>query len=140
MNWLTEITKTVRAPDKTARTNLVGRFVDNIVNKGLEYFYTIGMSATITPTCSKSKINNQERVERLFFEFQKSRGLPEAWPENGLTIDDCVAFMQLMAKSGKGLIESRITKQYFSKNVRTFGDHVRYYLGLCFLYRAFTRD
>ena len=42
-------------------------------------------------------------------------------------IDDCTAFMQLLADSGKGLLDTKITKRYFLKLVRIFGELVSFY-------------
>lgn len=118
-----------------------------VQDKGLDYYYKAGSFASANSTWSIAKIDELLRVERVVFEFLKLHGLPQAWPADGLPIgtlysilwkyqlsllltlfqnpkDACTAFMQLLAESGQGMLDESITKRYFLKLVRTFGDLV----------------
>lgn len=55
-----------------------------------------------------------------------------------LQLDDCTAFMQLFADSGQGLIGSKITQNYFMKNVRYFKELVYIYIILSLYYFSLT--
>src|SRR3954463_14948738 len=99
--------------------------VKNVENNGLDYYYEAGKTASAGSIWSIEKIDEILRVERNFFEFQRLRGMSQEWPADGLSIDDCTAFMQLVADSGQGLLDKKITKRYFLKLVRIFGDLVR---------------
>lgn len=96
----------------------------NIQDNGLDYYYKAGKTASSGSTWSISKVDEFLRVERNFFEFQRLRGMPQEWPADGLAINDCTAFMKLLAESGRGLLDKTITKRYFLKLVRIFGDMV----------------
>jgi hypothetical protein len=100
----------------------------NIREKGLDYYYNAGKKASEKSIWSPGKIAQTKHIERSFFEFQRIRLKPQAWPEDGLPIDDCTAFMQILAESGKGLLDRKITRTYFLKLVRIFGELVRFAL------------
>lgn len=108
----------------TSRLSSSQSLARQLQQKGLEFYYNAGRTATATPAWSISKVEDTKRVEQMFFEFQKARKLPQEWPANGLAIDDCTAFMQMIADSGQGVIGSKITKRYFLKTVRIFRDLV----------------
>jgi len=59
---------------------------EEIREKGLDYYYDSGKSASSNVTWSIAKIDETLRVQRLFFQFQRERGEPEEWPEDGLPI------------------------------------------------------
>jgi hypothetical protein len=111
-----------------SRTGAVISVVRNLFRSGLDHYYKAGAIAATTSTWSVSKVDNMNRIEQMFFKFQAFRGYPEEWPANGLTIEDCTAFMQLIADSGQGLLDKKITKTYFLKSVRVFDNLVCYLL------------
>jgi hypothetical protein len=109
-----------------------GRNIAEVVKtNGLDYYYEAGKNASAITTWSHSKIDEFLRIEHNLFEFQRLCGKPQEWPADGLPIDDCTAFMQMLADSGKGLLDKTITKRYFLKLVRIFGDLVRPFVFQC---------
>jgi hypothetical protein len=113
----------------TSRTSSVLSVARNLLRAGLDHYYNAGAIAATTSTWSVSKGDNMNRIERMFFKFQAFRGYPEEWPTDGLTIDDCTAFMQVIAESGQGILDKKITKTYFFKTVRGFDSLVCYRFG-----------
>lgn len=111
----------------TSRLSSSQSLARQLKGKGLEFYYDAGKSATATPTWSITKVEDAKRVEKMVFEFLKARKLPEEWPVDGFVIEDCTAFMQMVADSGQGLLGSKITKKYFLKVIRTFHDLVCIY-------------
>jgi hypothetical protein len=97
---------------------------ENIEMNGLDYYYDIGKSASSSRILNPNQTDVRIRVERMFFEFQEKRGKPREWPEDGLEIDDCTTFMALLADSGKGAIDEKITYDYFRRLCRCFMDLV----------------
>jgi hypothetical protein len=63
--------------------------------KGLDYYYDAGKSASANTTWSIAKIDDTLRVQRIFFQFQKERGKSEEWPKDGLSIGMVHFLMQL---------------------------------------------
>ena len=122
MDWFTKIFNHENSATTTGRAERSKRHIANVLEKGLSYFYEAGNDAITKPTSSELTISDSRKIEKMFFEFQRVRGLPEEWPKTGLSIEDCVAFMITLAESGKGYIDTeRITKDYFLKNVTIFG-------------------
>lgn len=97
---------------------------ENIEINGLDYYYDIGRSASSSRVLNRNQTDTRLRVERMFFEFQERRRKPPVWPDDGLEIDHCTAFMALLAESGKGAIDEKITYDYFRKLCKCFADLV----------------
>ena len=122
MDWFTKIFNLENSTTGTGHAARSKRHITNVLERGLSYFYEAGNDAITKSTSSELTIDDSRKIENMFFEFQKLRGLPEGWPKTGLLIEDCVAFMITLAESGKGYIDTeRITKDYFLKNVTIFG-------------------
>src|SRR4051794_31299300 len=102
-------------PRLPRKTPLEERVTAHVGNKGVEHYYNAGEKAVAAITMSPATKSERDRVERMFVRYQELRGVSEMWPSEGPSIEDCTAFMNVLADAGNGLLDERITKRYFLK-------------------------
>jgi hypothetical protein len=93
---------------------------ESIPSREPSYYMEGGKRAISVERGAPSTLRKREMVERQWFNFLESQGSAREWVQSGPPVDLCAAFMHMIADTGVGKNEEKISMVWFKSIMETF--------------------